>query len=83
MDLLNMHSNKIYKDIMEALNGLNIKSEDISRAEKFFDFSQDMDLSILDGIGTYEFQGTNYKLEHTADNLINDEEKEYFAVCFD
>ena len=78
MDLLNMHSNKIYKDIMEAFNGLNIKSEDISRAEKFFDFSQDMDLSILDGIGTYEFQGTNYKLEHTADNLINDEEKEYF-----
>ena len=40
MDLLNMHDNKVYKDIMEALNGLNISSEDIGRAEKFFDFSQ-------------------------------------------
>ncbi len=78
MDLLNMHDNKVYKDIMEALNGLNISSEDIGRAEKFFDFSQDMDLSILDGIGVYEFQGTSYYTQVNAFNrLIDEDEKEY------
>ena len=78
MDLMNLHSNKMYKDIMEAIGSLNISSEDMQKAENFFDFSKDMDLSILDGIGTYEFQGTNYyTMESTIDKLRNDDEKEY------
>ena len=78
MDLLNMQNNKAYKNIMAAIGGLNISSEDMQKAERFFDFSQDMDLSILDGASLYEFQGTNYYDQISVmSRLISENETEY------
>ena len=60
MDILNgieaKRINKIRKEMVEAISSLPIDRADVQRAEEFFDFSKDMDLSILENVGHYEFE---------------------------
>ena len=37
MDLMNVHSNKVYKEMVEGISSLPIDRADVQRAEEFFD----------------------------------------------
>ena len=78
MDLMNVHSNKVYKEMVEGISSLPIDRADVQRAEEFFDFSKDMDLSILENVGHYQFE--NIKSNACANvmyNLVREDDKEY------
>lgn len=78
MDLMNMHSNKIYKEMVEAISSLPIDRADVQRAEEFFDFSKDMDLSILEDVGHYDFENVKgTACSNMMYNLVREDEKEY------
>ena len=82
MDILNgieaKRANKIRKDMVEAISKLPIDRADVQRAEDFFDFSGDMDLSILENVGHYEFVNLNgYDCANEMYNLVREDETEY------
>ena len=52
MNLLTMNgaANSIYDSIIIALRELWLTPDEMSKAAKFFNFAEEMDLSLLDGI---------------------------------
>ena len=82
MDILNgieaKRANKIRKDMVEAISKLPIDRADVQRAEDFFDFSGDMDLSILENVGHYDFENVSgTSCANVMYNLVREDEKEY------
>ena len=78
MDLMNMHSNKVCKEMAESIASLPIDRADVQRAEEFFDFSKDMDLSILEDVGHYDFENVKgTACSNMMYNLVREDEKEY------
>ena len=78
MDLMNIHSNKIYKEMVEGISSLPIDRADVQRAEEFFDFSKDMDLSILENVNHYDFENVNGSSSaNVMYNLVREDDKEY------
>ncbi len=49
MDILKENSNSFTNDILSLLKAINLELPWIKKAEQFFDFSKDIDLSILEG----------------------------------
>ena len=54
MDILNgaeaKRVNKLKTEMVEAISSLPIDHADVQKAEEFFDFTNDMDLSILEKV---------------------------------
>ncbi len=63
MNLLSNTPNKaddVVKKIFEGLNEINLSHEDMLIAEKFFDFSKELDLSLLENISNIEIDPNTY-----------------------
>ncbi len=82
MDLLSNNStqtNKVSTLIFEALKEVGITPEEMSIAEKFFDFSSELDISLLDKIKCREFPHIDYgKCINTFSFIENQKNYLYF-----
>ena len=78
MDLLSNNSTKTSKVstlIFEALKEVGITPEEMSIAEKFFDFSSELDISLLDKIKCREFPNNYYGKCINAFTFIENQKK--------
>ena len=82
MDILNgaeaKRVNKLKTEMVEAISSLPIDHADVQKAEEFFDFTNDMDLSILENVGHYDFENVSgNSCANVMYNLVREDDKEY------
>ena len=85
MDLLSnnsKHANSITERIFAGLKELKVTPGEMSIAEKFFDFSAELDLSLLDNIKCRDFNNVDYNKCITAFSFIENQKSYLYCDRF-